>query len=176
MFKWLSRSRESEEKKLLLDLVRASAEGGRRAKVKEALGTRGLTVTQSDDTLYCVHAVAGIVFDIAKSAGISTDFEDPDERFVAGIFAFVTANHVSLIYSATFEFVSSIAFLELFGKDRAEEVSSIGDSYNRMSSEGRVIEAIGNCFAKWIGEPTDNRFEDLVKLFRLCLDHATNSK
>ena len=154
--------------------MRAAAEGDSRAKVNRALGTVGVRFESDDDNVqYCINASAVIVRLIAASA------EDPignmtndDDKFVAGIFSFATSNHLSHIIGAPFEMVASIVPLELFGTDYSSEVASLGDSFNTMSQEGRVIEAIGQNVAKWIATPTDDHLAKLVALYRLCKTHA----
>ncbi len=54
-----------------------------------------------------------------------------------------------------FEMVVSIVVIDLLGEDAASQVSDLAETYNRMSQEGRVVEAIGQNLAKWILVPSD---------------------
>ncbi len=176
MFKWLTGSKKKKDEEFFQELVQAAAVGSRRTKVKEALATKSVKIENEDDVLHCVHSVAAIVRLVSKQAGLNAPFDDSDVRFVVGLFAFVASDHVSRMYSVEFEFVSSIACLELLGTERANEIRDLGDSYNQMSAEGKVVEAIGTTLAKWINGPTDENLFALARLFRLCLEHAEKSK
>jgi hypothetical protein len=172
MFDWLTGSKK-REKLLMESMMRAAGEGASRAKVNQALGTVGIQFPpENDNTLYCVRAASAIVRIITLKAGYSTDYADLDDRFVAGIFSFVVSNHVSLIVGAEFEFVAAIVPLDLFGHDFADQVDALGNSYNQMAQEGKVVEAIGQNVAKWIDKPTDEQLTKLASLFELCRRHA----
>ena len=97
---------------------------------------------------------------------------DDDDKFVPAIFCFVTSDHVSRIIGAPFEMVASIVPLDLFGLKYAEHVTLWGNSFNKMSREGRVIEAIGQNIAKWIVSPTDEHLKKLASLYKICCEHA----
>ncbi len=176
MFKWLTGSKKKKDEDYFQELMQASVVGSRRSKVKEALATKSIKIGNEDDVLHCAHSVAAIVRIVSKQAGLNEPFDNNDVRFVAGLFAFVASNHLSRMYSVEFEFVSSIACLELFGTERADEIGSLGRSYNQMSAEGKVVEAIGSTLARWIDRPTDENLVSMAKLFTLCLEHAEKSK
>lgn len=145
-----------------------------RAKVNRALGSRAAQIPSGlDNSQYSIRASASIVRLIAKEANIPIgNGSDEDDDFVAGIFAFVVSNHITYIMDAPFEIVSCIVVVDLLGKQAASEVRTLANSYNRMAQEGRVIEAIGQNVAKWISTPTDERFDKLVGLYKLCREHV----
>ncbi len=155
-------------------LMRAAAEGDSRAKVNRALGSVGIQLTpEEDNTHYCIKASTAIVrFIAAKAEDPIEDMKNADDNFVAGIFSFVASNHLTHIIGAPFEMVASIVPLNLFGNDYASEVDALGNSFNTMTQEGRVIEAIGQNIAKWIATPTDEHLGKLVALYKLCKEHG----
>lgn len=176
MFKWLTGSRKKKNEEFFQELVQAAAIGSRRTKVKDALATKFVKIENEDDMLHCAHSVAAIIRIVAKQSGLNAPSDDSDVRFIAGLFAFVASDHISRIYEVEFEFVANIACLELLGTERADEIGALGSSYNQMSVEGKVVEAIGNALARWIDKPTDENLTSLAKLFVLCLEHAKKLK
>lgn len=158
----------------LTDLISAAAEGESRATVNRALGSKGVQLAPEDDNSpYSIQASANIVRLIAREAGIPIGIDgNDDDNFVAGIFAFVVSNHISYMIGAPFEIVSSIVVMDLLGQDAASEVNDLADSYNRMSQEGPIIEAIGQNVAKWVSAPTDEQFSKIVDLYKLCRNHV----
>lgn len=173
MFGFLKR-RKQQELEFVEGLIRAAAEGDSRAKINRALGSEGVQLTPKEDNhQYSIHASATIVRLIAKEAGVPIGVNgNEDDNFVAGIFAFVVSNHVSYMIGAQFEMVSSIVIIDLLGQDAASQVNDLAESYNRMSQEGRVVEAIGQNIAKWITDPTDEQFSKLAALYKLCRENA----
>jgi hypothetical protein len=145
-----------------------------RDKVNHALGSRAAQIPSGlDDSQYSIRASAAVVRLIAKEADIliGNDSEEDDD-FVAGIFAFVVSNHITYLLGAPFEIVATIVVIDLLGQQAASEVPTLMNSFNRMAQEGRVIEAIGQNVAKWISTPTDERFDKLVALYKLCREHV----
>ena len=72
-----------------------------------------------------------------------------------------------------FEQVASLAPLELFKGARdplamSAAVPEMGNAFNQMSQDGRVIEAIGQNIAGWINDPSDEQLDKLAKLYKLC--------
>jgi hypothetical protein len=145
-----------------------------RAMVSRALESKAVQIPPAlDNAEYSIRASVAIVRLIAKDANIQIGkSSDDDDGFVAGIFAFVVSNHITYIMAAPFEMVSSIVVIDLFGQQAANEVRTLANSYNRMAQEGRTIEAIGQNVAKWISTPTDERFDNLVALYKLCREHV----
>jgi len=170
----LFKRRKQKDLEFTETLMRAAAEGDSRAKVNRALGSKGIQLTpEKNNHQYSIQASAAIVRLIAKKAGVPIGANgDDDDNFVAGIFAFVVSNHVSYIIGAQFEMVSSIVVIDLLGQDAASKVNDLAASYNRMSQEGRVVEAIGHNIAKWITAPTDDQFSKLAALYKVCRENA----
>ena len=175
MFGWL-KSKRQKDSEFFEGMMRAAAEGSRRAQINAALGSKGIQLGfQKDNDQYCIQATSAIVSLIASDAGLEARNLKVDDRFVAGLFVFVVSNHVSLLIGAPFEEVAFIAFVDCLGMEFAQEVDSVGSSYNKMSNEGRVIEAIGTTVVNWISRPTEENFSKLAKLFDVCRSHANNS-
>ena len=95
-----------------------------------------------------------------------------NDKFVAVIFAFTIGDYLSQFIGAQFEMITSLVVIDLFGTEYASEVRSLGDSFNSMSREGRVIEAIGNTTANWISNPRDETFSKMVDIYRICRENA----
>lgn len=156
-------------------IMRSDSEGHNRSKVRRALESKGIKfASQLDNSQYSIQASAAIVRLIANDAGIPVKKgSDEDDDFVAGIFSFVVSNHICYMVGTQFETISSIVVIDLLGLEAASDVNDLADSYNRMTQEGRVIEAIGQNVAKWISTPTDEQFAKLVELYRLCREHTS---
>jgi hypothetical protein len=178
MFGWLSKKRElaPEDRQFALDMMRAAAEGAERSRIVRALGTLGLKVDPaSDDEKLCVRAVVEIVRDVAKRAGHSPIWLDDDYRFTAGIVAFTLANALSFRLGVPFEQAAQSAAYILTAvhddDDRAEEdfrgVDEIAEVYNHLTTKGRIIEAVGTTFTKWLAGPTPENLDRLVALYAL---------
>ncbi len=87
-------------------------------------------------------------------------------------FCLVTSDQVTHRMGETFEFISSVVLIDLFGEDYASEITSLTDSYNSMCKNGNVVKAIGHTIAKWIASPTEEHFSKLVGLYKLCKENA----
>jgi hypothetical protein len=174
MFGFGKKKREAEEREFALQMMRAAAEGGERARVVRALATVDVQIDPTfDDQRFCTRAVMAVVQDLAKRAGQSPIWLDDDHRFTAGIFAFTLANAVSFRLGASFEQVASAAALMLTAVedgDPAEDakgVDEIADVYNDLTTKGRVVEAIGKTFTAWLAEPSVDNYAKLVGLYQL---------
>jgi len=144
-----------------------------RAKVDRALGSRAAQVpTGLDDSQYSIRASAAIVRVVAEAANMSIENGDEGDDFVAGIWAFVVSSHITYIVGTSFEVIAPIVAMDVLGLEAASDVPTLINSYNRMAQEGRVTEAIGQNVAKWIFTPTDESFDKLVMLYKLCREHA----
>jgi hypothetical protein len=144
-----------------------------RAKVSGALGTRATQIPPGlDNSQYSIRASAAIVRLTAKAADISIGKSNEGDAFIAGIWAFVVSDHITNIMGVSFEVVAPIVVIDLLGLEAAGDVPALINSFNRMGQEGRVTEAIGQNVAKWISAPTDEKFDNLVALYKLCREHA----
>lgn len=169
----LFKGRKQSDLEFMKDLITAAAEGENRAKVNRALGSAGIQLPiKSDNAQYCIRASSAIVRLISETANVPVQTMDEDDKFVVGIFALVASDYVTRIIGAQFEIVSTIVVIDLLGHSYSENVSELGDAYNRMASEGRVIEAIGQNIAKWISNPTNEQIEKLGSLFKLCREYS----
>jgi hypothetical protein len=173
MFGLFGRSKKKAESELLVDLMRAAGEGALRSRLREALSTLGITLpTKRDDTELAIFAVSELVKKIVIHSNCDENLEDNDERFVVGIFCVVASNYISRVYAVSFEIVGAVSPINVVPLGAEDEIPSYINSYNLMSQQGRVIEAIGTSIAKWVNEPSDDKFSSLVKLFDLLLEHA----
>ena len=144
-----------------------------RAKVNRALGSRAAQIPSGlDNSQYSIRASAAIVRVVAEAADISIENGNEGDDFVAGIWAFVVSDHITYIVGTSFEVVAPIVAIDLLGLEAASDVPTLINSFNRMAQEGRVTEAIGQNVAKWISTPTDERFDKLVGLYKLCREHV----
>jgi len=183
MFGWLFKKKREQDLQFAATLMRAAAEGAQRgaerSKVERAIATLGLEInSESDNKDFCLKAVVAIVRDLAKSAERSPTWLDDDNRFLAGIFAFTFSNALSYRLAVSFELTASTStFMLISAGDRESmehdmrDIDEIGASYNRMGKEGRVIEAIGTTFSKWLVRPTNENYASLVELYRLLGNH-----
>lgn len=169
------KSRKQKGLEATREPMRSDSELHNRSKLRRALESKGIEfASQLDNSQYSIRASAAIVRLIAKETGVAVKKGDyDDDNFVAGIFAFVVSNHISFMLGTQFEIVSSIVVIDLLGQEAASDVDDLADSYNRMTLEGHVIEAIGQNVAKWISTPTDEQFAKLVELYRLCREHTS---
>ena len=100
--------------------------------------------------------------------------KDDDDRFVAGIFAFVFADYFSSLLGGTFELASSFAVLRVSAQRIGNGASiQIRDAYNTMvQSKSKSIEAIGLACEAWFKSPDKSRVAILVEVFKMVREHV----
>jgi len=147
-------------------------EGHTRATVNKAAGTIGGTFrSDPDNTQYCINAVAAIVPIVMRSAGCDTGKLPKTDIFNGSLLAFTYSSHLSTLVGAQFQIVSAAVLIPLFsgelGPDRLCDLApAVIDFFNHLTVVGKVIPDIGQRFAEWLDEPTDEKLQRMVDSFR----------
>jgi hypothetical protein len=173
--------RKRREAELYSTMLKAAAEGHRRSLVNRAAGTIGATFeSDMDNTQYCVNAVAAILPRVMEESGCNMRELRKTEIFNGSLFAFTYTSHLSTFIGAEFEIASSAVLIPLFGSKVGYDqlgafVPAVIDFYNRLTVAGAIIPDVGERFADWINEPTDENFGRVVDSFRF-LQSANSSQ
>src|SRR5262245_36041966 len=115
MFDWLFGRRRRDEE-FILDMMKAAAEGDRLHRLRQAIATvSSESMHGKDATEDAAIAAAILTTAIAERA-----IEDDDDRFVAGVFAFVFSNYFSFLLAGNFEMAASLAVMKVVGVDEFE--------------------------------------------------------
>jgi len=172
MFDWLFGRRRRDEESAI-DLKRASAEGDRLHRLRQAIATVTARSLDGKDATENA-AIAASVLTGAVVEQTIVGIEDDDDVFVAGIFAFVFSNYFALLLGGNFEMASSLAIMKGLGlADFNRRFGMIRNSYNGMvQSDPKVIDAIGKTTEAWFRNPSPAQFERLTKLFKMLRDHV----
>jgi hypothetical protein len=113
MLGWLV-EKTRRDKQFSADMMRAEMLEDRLHRLSQALATISIeTLTGKDGTERAENAAATLTTSVV-GASIG-QVKDDDDRFVAGIFAFVFADYFSSLLDGTFEFASSFAVLRVLG-------------------------------------------------------------
>lgn len=180
MFDWFWKKQPDE--KMLASFMKAAAEGAERARAVRAMATISIQIDHTfDDQKFCVKAVVAIVRNLAKAAEQAPIWLDDDKRFVAGIFAFTLSNALSYRLGAIFDLVASSSALILTAVNDDDEetsdfkdVDDIASVYNELTAKGRIIEAIGTTFSKWLAVPSSENYFSLVALYSLLRENVAS--
>ncbi|MEF2072266.1 hypothetical protein [Consotaella aegiceratis] len=172
MFKlFQSRKRKAEHEQLLVDMMRAAAEGENIARFRSAASMIGAQTSGLEGSRF-VGVVSGrLARRLIDEA--SYFWEDKDAQFVAGLFAFVACNHVSYKTGDPFEESTVIAILEIVTPEleRAADLhSEVVKTYNGLGeNQPKLMQAIGQTTARWFSEPSDENLRSLADLFEVCV-------
>lgn len=175
-----SKSKHAEQ--FAVSVVKAAAQGAERARVVRALATVGLQLdTKLDDEQFCVKAVIAIVRELAQASRQTPIWIDDDHRFTAGIFAFTLSNSLSYRLGSLFETVSTQAALILTSvgtgdDDDFRDVDDLASVYNDLTTKGRIVEAIGTTFSRWLVTPTRDNYSSLAKLYSTLGGSVTSTE
>jgi hypothetical protein len=172
MLGWLVGRRRRDEQ-LAADMMRAATLEDRLHRLRQALATISIeTLTGKDGTERAENAAATLTTSVVEAS--IGHVEDDDDRFVAGIFAFVFADYFSSLLGGTFELTSSFAVLRVLGTADWERCfNTIRDAYNTMvQSKSKSIEAIGLACEAWFKSPDESRFAVLVEVFKMVREHV----
>ncbi|MDE3176502.1 MAG: hypothetical protein KGM15_10415 [Pseudomonadota bacterium] len=174
MFRWLFRRKKADEE-FLLKMMKAAAEGAELARLRQAVSTISNDKLEGDGTAMAGNA-AGILTTSVVTAAIFRA-NDNDDRFTAGLFALVAANHFARITEGNFEIASVLSVLQTVGTEEFERCfSSIVSSHNQMIQSGsNVVPAIGQACAIWMNQPSSENFEKLVGLFKVVREYAAKA-
>lgn len=181
MFDWFRKKQPDE--KMLASLMKAAAEGGERARAVRAMATINIQIDPTfDDQKFCTRAVVAIIRNLAKEAELTPIWLDDAHRFVAGIFAFTLSNALSYRLGTLFELTASTSAFILIsvGDDDsidvdAQDVDDIASVYNDLTTKGRIIEAIGTTFSRWLVTPTQENYSSLAALYKLLGEDVGSS-
>jgi hypothetical protein len=173
MFGWLRKRNDNVQ--VAAANMKAASEGAERARAVRAMATIDIQVDPTLNNLkFCVKAVVAIIRNLAKTAEHAPIWLDDDRRFVAGIFAFTLSNSLSYRLGTPFEVVASSSALILIAVDDEDDgdsdfrdVDDIASVYNDLTTNGRIIEAIGTTFSKWLLAPNLENYKSLVALYSL---------
>lgn len=154
----------------------ARAQGTEAAQAWRAMKSIGLDINpKMDKSQFCINATVAIVTAIAKNAKQLPIKKKSDKRFIAGLFAFVVADCLSYRIGERFEFISSIAAInlmsDLFDPDKAaEDVHAVADLYNELARSGATIELIGQTFTNWLVAPDAENHARLVGVYVMLVE------
>jgi hypothetical protein len=172
MFGWGKKKRSEE---LLLQIVRAAAEGERAGKLRRNLATLDPQLGNEKDVDSLVPRAACKLMKLIT--GQESGSLSSSSAFVDSIFLMVISNHISYVLQGDFEKTSLIAILDFFfdPSDKNSEVGVLAseaiDGYNAMArQQSKVISAIGNQVINWCNEPTDRNLARLKELYQLIAE------
>lgn len=196
MFGWLTGKRKREEE-FMLNMMRAVAEGDSLRRLRQAIATVSTTeLNEKSPSENAAIAAAALATAVVKRATADLDDDDDDDdldlddledldldgdddkdddRFLAGLFAFVYANYFSLLLAGQFEMAAPIAVLHTLRPGHFEKwFNPVLNYYNQASaSNSNEILAIGKSCEHWYKEPTAENFDKIVKLFKICREHVS---
>jgi hypothetical protein len=161
--------RKKREQDFAVMLMKAAAEGQRRALVNAAIGTLGVAFKADPDTTeYCINAVAAIVPVVMQRAGCDMEKLPKTDVFNGSLFAFIYSDHLTRIVGAPFETVASVTLIPLFNRHvpgaMPDLMSAVIDFYNRIA-EAESTRDVGGRFAQWISDPSHDNFDRMVASF-----------
>lgn len=176
--RWRNKSNEDDleafGREIMPALVRAAAEGERRAMVNAALGTEGIKFeAHPDNDQYCINVVVASVQEVMVRAGCRGRKPHSAEMFAGQILALVLASHVCRLVGARFELVAFTATIPLFARywplDRQDELTKMFvaamQAYNEITTQKGLVLDLGQDFAEWIAQPRAPGFDRLVDWF-----------
>ncbi|MEE9452751.1 MAG: hypothetical protein V3V13_00020 [Paracoccaceae bacterium] len=144
------------------------APSGYRAKVISALATISNTkIDTQNETQFCIAAATEFVTAVNKSLKVAAKKLDGQKKLTLGIFIFTVSDHLSHVLSEPFESVSTITALNILGDDYAENITLTGELFNDLGRTGGYVQGIGQLFARWINNPTEEDFKELAVLSSL---------
>src|ERR1700722_3425284 len=117
MFGWLFGHKKRDEE-FLLKMMKAAAEGESLAQLRQAIATISSEPLTGDDTEKAGIAAAILATALTNSA--ISQIQDDDDRFTAGMFAFVAADHFSRMTAGSFEFASVLSVMRTLGSGEFE--------------------------------------------------------
>lgn len=151
--------------------------------ISDALNSLEIKLTEnpfSDGDKFCVEATISIVQKILKKNNIQVNnLKIADNDFLTiGIFTFSIASYISDVMGCGFETVSSLALFRILWESDNQEfaeaatigscINIIGEQYNGVLKNQRLIEAICNTLITWIYNPKKENFDKLCSLYSLC--------
>jgi hypothetical protein len=156
--------------------LKAGAEGDWLHQLRLAISTITDEPIAGKDATVNAASAAALLTNAIVSKTIST-IADDDDRFVAGIFAFVLSNYFALVLAGGFEEASTLAVIEVLGMEEFHRgFTTIQESYNQMvQSRPKILEAIGKACEAWFKNPDASQFERLVELFKILRTHVVQT-
>jgi hypothetical protein len=124
-----------------------------------------------DATIRAATAAALLTTAIVNKA-ISA-IEDDDDRFVAGIFAFIFSDYFAAPLASDFEEAASIAVMKVVGTEEFEGCfDGIKRAYGQIIQwDPKIVEAISKNCEAWFKNPSPSQFERLTALFKILRRH-----
>ena len=126
---------------------------------------------QVDSTQFCIKAAANITRAIMARARFSADELDEDGKLVAALFSLAAGERLSAPLDASFEIVSAVIPMDLFGPGYQIEFCRVREVYQRLKRSW-ILQAIGDNISEWIVLPSDKGVERLAAIFVLCRQHV----
>ena len=165
MFGWLFGRKRDDE--FFLKMMKAAAEGHHLAKIREAIATISSDPLPRPET-EMAGAAAAILAKTVTELAIKR-IHDDDDRFCAGMFAFVFADHFSRLAAGNFELAAFSAVLNTLGVTEVERCfNAIVTSHTNMAqSDSKILVAIGTSCNAWLEEPTRQKLERLAEIFKV---------
>jgi len=172
---WSLFGRKKRDEEFLLKMMKAAAEGESLAQLRRAIATISGEPLTGDDTEKAGIAAAIVATALAKAA--ISQIQDDDDRFTAGMFAFVAADHFSRMIAGSFELASVLSVMRTLGSDEFERCfTAIATSHNAMLvSKSNLVPLIGQNCAAWLQRPSSENFEKLVRLFAVVRQSSTGA-
>lgn len=154
----------------MAELLKSAPIGERYKKLNAALATVSSAQMSHKDVMASATAAAILVKAITNEANLRVN--NDDERFVAGIFAFVFTDYFSNVLDEMFESASVIAVGQVVGVDQLERcINTIIDTHTNLSkTRPKIIQTIGETCANWYGEPTIENFSKMLTLYLALRD------
>jgi hypothetical protein len=167
--------RKKRDEDFLLKMMKAAAEGESLAPLHQATATISDEPLRGDDTEKAGTAAAILATSLANSA--ISGIQDDDDRFTAGMFAFIAADHFSRVTAGSFELAAVLSVMRTLGSGQFERCfTAIESSHRRMlDSKSNVAPAIGQNCATWLRRPSPENFEKLVRLFKVVRESSTGA-
>ncbi len=167
--------RRKKDERLLLDLVKAAAEGEKKSQVNRALRFVGMTrLEKESDAQYAGRSADFITQMIMKHANVYEQTASDDDLYTAAIFIFILANHLAYVMETDFELASSSGAMIFFArnnmdiKSAMQSIFTIAKTYNAMAAENdRYLLAVGKNFVEWIETPNIEIIDRLADLFNV---------
>lgn len=172
MFDWLT-GRKRRDEEFLVEMMKAAAEGDHLHRLRQAIATISAEPIGGKDATDNA-AIAAAMLTTAIVRKTITLIEDDDDRFQAGLFAFVFSNYFSFLLAGNFEMAASLAVMRVVGVDEFERCfNTIQESYNHMvQTRPAVPGAIGKTCEEWFKNPSSTRLDRLAGLFQLLRSHV----
>jgi hypothetical protein len=164
---------KNEDFELATRMMRAAAEGQKISELRRAIATLDQKSPSLKDDEFTGWAAYVLAKNIRKN--LNMKISDDDDFLLLGICCFVFSNHFSFIMKTQFESATYVAVMQLANSPEnfVRAFNPIGNAYNSMSGSN-TLQALGQTCATWVGHPSPENFERLLKLVNLMRQHSSD--